>query len=404
MAYHSQSQNGVGCKNGPGAREHGRRPRRCTAHMKTLHPNSRSLALCLLLGTTSAGLLKTPDAKAKPSARPKAVAKANPAPGAPSTLRLKRHAFADVSMGILAAYTVMLPPGWSASGKVEWRPVGQVPFPQQIIEVTSPRQGRITLQPLSTFTYTESDLMGRQGVPAPQNIVQWLLEIAPKVDPNVRNVKLVRSSRDGKAEAWLKRMDTATGGGQGMQREIHSIVMEYDERSVRRREEVQITYVRFAPYVSNGLSSQTWSLAAGLSISAPVSTFAAQKPALINVARTLGPTPQWHTQSQAAIAEMSRQRAANNWEIIKARGRQISQLSDAQYEKYKRETRSSDAAQRARINGIYETDDFKDTNGNIVNLPMHYNHVFSDGKGNYVLSNNSRDKPGSSWKSIRPMK
>jgi hypothetical protein len=101
---------------------------------------------------------------------------------------------------------------------------------------------------------------------------------------------------------------------------------------------------------------------------------------------------------------MARQRTANNWEIIKARGRQINQLSDDQYDKYKRETASSDAAQRQRIQGIYETSDYKDANGDIVNLPMHYNNVFSDGKGNYVLSNNSQDRPSSGWKAIRPMK
>jgi len=101
---------------------------------------------------------------------------------------------------------------------------------------------------------------------------------------------------------------------------------------------------------------------------------------------------------------MSRRRTTNNWELIRARGRQISRVSDAQYSKYKRETSGSDAAQRKRINGLYETDDVRDTSGNIVNLPMHYQHVFSDGKGNYVLSNNSRDKPGAQWSSVRPMR
>jgi hypothetical protein len=79
-------------------------------------------------------------------------------------------------------------------------------------------------------------------------------------------------------------------------------------------------------------------------------------------------------------------------------------MSDTDYAKYKKDMSSGDAAQRTRINSIKETDDFRDTNGNIVNLPMHYNHVFSDGKGNYVLSNNSQDKPGTLWKPIRPMK
>jgi hypothetical protein len=64
---------------------------------------------------------------------------------------------------------------------------------------------------------------------------------------------------------------------------------------------------------------------------------------------------------------------------------------------------AGDKAQRQRVNSIYETDDFRDTNGQTVNLPMHYRHVFSDGNGNYVLSNSS-DRPTGNWSEIQPAK
>jgi hypothetical protein len=299
---------------------------------------------------------------------------------------------------------VLLPINWSAKGKIGWQPVGEVPFPQQMIEITSPQGGRISFEPPTTFSYMEGPGLPSQGVPPPANFPQWLAQAVAQTNPKISNVKLVSSRRDAKTEALGKKLDRATGGSGGMEREVHIIVMDYNEGKVRRRTELTVTYVRFAPYFSQNLNSQLWNISPLGSISAPVNQFAAQRQSLINVANTVRPTPQWHIQSQAVIAEMSRQRTANNWEIIKERGRQISQLSDADYAKYKKDMSGGDAAQRQRINSIYETDDFKDTNGNIVNLPMHYSHVFSDGKGNYVLSNNSQDKPGSQWKPIRPIK
>jgi len=257
---------------------------------------------------------------------------------------------------------------------------------------------------MTTFSYMEGPGMPSQGVPAPANLTQWLVQAVAQTNPKLSNVTLVKSSRDAKAEAFIKKIDSATGGGGGMESEIHVIVMDYNEGKIRRREEVSVTYTRFAPYNSPNFNSQLWSLTPNLSISAPVNLFAAHRASLLNVAGTLRATPQWHIKSQGVIAEMSRQRTANNWAIIKERGRQINQLSDADYAKYKKDMSGGDAAQRTRIKGIYETDDFKDTNGNIVNLPMHYHHVFSDGKGNYVLSNNSHDKPGELWTPIKPMK
>jgi len=114
--------------------------------MSTIHNHSRKFANVLLSGIVSAALLlsscsdgySAPKAPAKPGGKAQRASSKRP-----GLLRLKRHAFPDVTMGIPAAYTVLLPTNWPAQGKIEWRPVGEVPFPQQIIEITSPQQGRI---------------------------------------------------------------------------------------------------------------------------------------------------------------------------------------------------------------------------------------------------------------------
>ncbi len=323
----------------------------------------------------------------------------------PPVLRLKQHTFPDVTMGAPAAYTVLLPADWSASGQIEWQPVGEVPFPQVKVEIKSPQKGRIRFLPQVTFAYSEGTLVGRQGVAPPDDFPQWVAEAVARTNPKLGDVKLVRSSRDAKAEKFLDDAHRAVNGLGGMEREVHVIVLDYEEEGLRRREEANLTYVRYPPYRGiNGFNSQTWSVFNGGAVSAPSDQFEAQRLALLNVAGTLRATPEWHVNSQAVIAENSRRRVEDNWRIIRERGRQISKLSDEEYAKYKKETAAGDAQQRTRVNGIYETDDFKDTDGNTVNLPMHYRHVFSDGKGNYVLSNSSQDRPGDLWTPIEPLK
>ncbi|HEX8550201.1 MAG TPA: hypothetical protein VF681_01470 [Abditibacteriaceae bacterium] len=371
--------------------------------MRTTHKHARAFANVLLSAIVSPVFLISSCTNGQTA--PKPSGKATPtAAKRPSALRLKLHAFPDVTMGAPMAYTVMLPPKWSAKGKVEWQPVGEALFPQQIFEITSPQKGRISYEPPVTFSYMEASGMGSQGVPAPANFPEWLVQTVAKTNPKVRNVRLVSSRRDTKAEAFLKKIERDTGGSGGMEREVWTIVMDYNEGGIRRREEASVTYVRFAPYNSPNMNSQLWSISHSGSYSAPANQFATQRGLLVNVASTLRPTPQWFIQSQSVIAEMSRQRTAKNWEIIRQRGQKIDQLSDADYAKYKKSMSGSDNAHRQRINTINETDDFRDSNGDIVNLPMHYQHVFSDGKGNYVLSNSSQDKPGALWKPIRPMK
>ena len=371
--------------------------------MKAIRKRSKTVVRVLLAAIAPVSLVSLGgDAQSAP--KKKAGGKAKTVAKRAGALRLKVHSFPDVSMGAPSAYTVILPPQWQAQGKVEWQPVGNVPFPKQMFEITSPQKGQISFEPSITFSYMEGPGITAQGVPAPANFPEWLPQAIAATNKKVSDIKLVSSRRDAKAEAFTAELNRSSGGGSGMQTEIWILVMDYSEAKVRRRQETNVMYTRFEPYLSQNMNSQMWSIAPAFSISAPASQFAAQRPALLNVAGTVRATPQWHIASQSLISQMSRQQIAVNGEAIRERGRKIGLISDADYAKWKKDTSGGDDAQRQRINTINETDDFKDTTGTIVNLPMHYNHVFSDGKGNYVLSNNSGDKPGAQWEPIRPMK
>jgi hypothetical protein len=329
--------------------------------------------------------------------------------GAPAELRLKLHTFRDVTMGVVS-YSVVLPEGWTSSGQTEWSG-GELSYPQHNFEINSPAGGRIRFLPAITQTYTEvKPLPGMQpmpprGMPAPVDFPRWLVEIIPQTNPKVSNVMLIDSRRDQQTEERLAKQQRDAGiQDNGMRREAHVVTIEYDEQNVRRREDLSMLYVRYAPIDNQNIHSQMWSIFTTFIISAPREHFDATKPELYTIAGSLRPTPQWWTQSQAVLVELSRMRMENRIAAVRRRGEMINQMTDDDYARYKKSIAGSDAAQHDRINTIYETEDFRDSDGAIVNLPIHYQHVFSDGKGNFVLSNNSQSKPGELWNEIQPMK
>lgn len=56
---------------------------------------------------------------------------------------------------------------------------------------------------------------------------------------------------------------------------------------------------------------------------------------------------------------------------------------------------------------VLETEDYRDRNGETVRLSNHYNHVYSNGNGEYVFSNDPSDHPavalGQDWQAIAPV-
>lgn len=318
--------------------------------------------------------------------------------------RFKRNAFPDVTMGVAEAYTVLTPADWVCDGRVEWRNIGEVPFPQTLFTITSPRGGRVTYVPNLTFSYSRAPGMGQQGVPVPQQFDQWFVETLPKMNPKVSNVRMVDAQRQAKLEEMGVANDRATNANtQGMRREIWLLNFEYDLDGVRRREESIITFVAYAPFNGlNGFHTQTWGLFFTQFVSAPADLWEKEKPALYGAVGSVRPTLRWFTASQAVIAENSRQRSANIWKSIKDRGEQIKNMhvTKADESAYNSGL-NSDASHRQRMNTLNETDDYKDVDGSTVNLPIHGKYKFSDGQGNIVVTDRYV-KPGENYQEITP--
>lgn len=374
-----------------------------------MNPLSTLATTWLAVGVLSAPLA-THAESAQPGSKPGPTPPSTHAPvPAAANVRLKRHTFPDITMGGVTSHSVILPDGWTSSGKTEWS-TGNLPYPQNSFEIRSPDGGRIRFVPALHLGYTEmnpaNNLTGipPQGVPAPQDFPQWLAAAKQQTRPPVSNVTLIDSKRQTAIEAMHDRTQRETGAlDNGMIREAWLVTLEYDEAGSRRREEALMLYVRYAPILNQNIRSQQWSVFTTSVISAPRDEFDRLKGELSRVAGSVRPTPQWWTQSQALLAELQRIRTDARWNEIRRRGERINQMTDADYAKYKKSF-ANDSTQRDRINAIYETSDYRDSTGDIVNLPMHYKNVYSDGAGHYVLTNDTRDRPGESWNAIEPVK
>ena len=327
-------------------------------------------------------------------------------PATPTELHLRRHRLPDISLGVPAAYTAITPIDWRVEGQVEWRPdPAGTPFPQQTFKFTSPQDGRVQFQPAAYFSFMSAPGLGRRdGDPVPNDFPAWLVENLPRYNKSVGNVRLVSKNRNDKLEQMKADMDRQTGaiGNKDGRYEVWMITLEFDENGVRRREESTISFVSYPPFHGlNGFFTQSWALWFGPIVSAPVESFAQQKPMLYFAAGSVQPTLRWFTLEQQIIRENSQRRTAANWEAIRRRGEQINQMpvTPADQQAYD-SSLNSDKAQRDRVNTLNETNDYKDVDGSTVNLSIHGKYKFSNGTD--IVITDRYLKPGEGYQEINP--
>ena len=367
--------------------------------------------------------LRPPAAQAKPTPRAGAPRKAKPAAAAaPAELRMRRVEFRDINMANVVAYTMLVPEGWEPEGHVEWSN-DKTPYPQKKFTISGPDGARISFQPAMTFTYSEASAVAKQeaarlgirspipdqmGTPPPEDLGAWVVDTVTQHNQQVSNVELVSDKRDEAAEramAEQRRQLGAAANNGGQQWEVHAITIRYDMGGVPFLEEIHLSYAKLDPMPTRNMTIWNWMLFPIVAFRAPEAKFEQAKPLAYASAQSLRTVPQWFTQSQLLIMQATQRNHVIGMEEIRRRGQFYDQMSDADMAAWKKSVGpSSDAQQNDRINTIYEVDDFRDTDGTPVKLPIHYKNYYSDGKGNYVMTNSTLHEPGSDFTQIGPVK
>lgn len=330
-------------------------------------------------------------------------------PGGASLLNepLKRVVFRDLNMGGVVSHQMFIPLDWTHEGHIEWST--DTYYPQTKVKATGPDGSRVTLMPAMTFTYTEVNpvpgfpQIPPQGEPPPQQLGEWVVSVIRQNSPGVSNVRLISDQRDPQAEAQTAEINRQMRpDAQGETHQVHQITYSYDQNGKRFREQWLVSYYRMAPMVNENIRSITWALYPVVMITAPEATFEQARPRLMEIYGTFRHVPRWWVQMMELRSEIIAQRHRDVMDAIRRRGQMYDQMSDAQFRAYKEKTASEDRAQAQRIQSIYEVQDYRDRDGTLVELSIHPKHVFSDGRGNLILTNNYNDRPGSQWEEIRP--
>ncbi len=323
--------------------------------------------------------------------------------------KVKLAKFNDISMDGVLSHTMLIPEGWTSDGFIQWS--GEPDYmPEKTITVTGPDHAKLTFIPTMAFMYIVVNpvpgfpVTPPNGTPPPQNLGAWIAKtIAENPNGKLKNVKLVSDVRNQQFEAMMDQLDRESGGNlRDVRRTSHIVTVTYEQKGVKIREEINVNYALFPPSVNENLRSDMWTLQFLAGYSALDDKFDQVKPQLVAIQSTMRPVAKWWVQMFKVRGEIMRVRAEQRMEEIRRRGKMYDQMSDAEYAKYKESMKGSDQAQKDRVDTIYERQEYTDTDGSIVTLPIHYNHIFSDGNGNYVMTNNSLEKPSDLWTEIKP--
>ncbi len=323
-------------------------------------------------------------------------------------LRLKLVKFNDINMGV-PAYTMLIPPDWKATGHIEWGPA-ENPFPQTRVRVEGPDGSAIAYIPMLHMTHAVFKPVAGMpplpeiGVPPPQDVGDFIVQHMQQHSKGVSNVRLVESKRNEAAERALEEQARAGGfANRDIKPTIHTVTVAYDKNNRAMREQMVVSYARYADFDDMNSRSQSWSMGFFSIIAAPEDRFEATKATLYRISGTFRAIPNWWVQQFEARQLIQNQRHIDAMAEIKRRGEFYSSMSDMQYEGFKKQMASMDKAQKDRVDTIYERQDYRDVDGKSVNLTFHYKHVYSDGSGNYVLTNNSLYRPkDGNYKEIEP--
>lgn len=402
-----------------------------------MHAAVRACALRLLAVTLTLAL-------------PAAVARAQEnQPRQPGQVLLKQHVLSDKGMGGMKSHTVLAPEGWQVEGGGWWAgPNYFNVLPSQDIIVTAPDGRMVRIGPaLGARDYLPSPMaMHQLGVQRPAEGTvdggypilhmpadlnqwrQWLqMRALPQNSPQAKNIRVEKVVVVPEMTQVLQRQmaplrQMAAEQQQQLQM-MGMMVRNFMDTAVLsasatyemdgRKWEHLFLFGTLCIGSDNELGRQIWwTIEPNTSFRAPAGELEASMPLLMVIANSVRMTPEWEKMKNDHIARMNQitaKGAADRTRIIAESNREISRIIQDGYEQ---RSRTMDDTHRKVINTIREVDDFNDPErGGTVQLPHHYDHVYSNGKGDYLLTNDSLFNPNTDpvfkqdrWNTIEPVK
>ncbi|MEM9802762.1 MAG: hypothetical protein AAGA20_20720 [Planctomycetota bacterium] len=354
---------------------------------------------------------------------------------------LTKHTFKDSGTRGMESHTVLVPKGWDVEGGAFWAPKQYFALmPSQDIRVTSPEGVSVRVEPkmvakafqpppeLAAATPpTGASDKGFPVVPLPADVDAWKRwmesQVLPAELPKARGLR-VRDAAMVPELTWELRRRYAPykqaleqRNGMGTSRiTADSAVLSFEctyELDGVDLEEVRViafTYMHDdGPYTGR---STMWNVESAVSYRAPKGTLQENIALLKTIADSVRMTPQWarmRADLQAKHLKVSREVALRDMEASRKRSEIVSQsgqdLSDIIQAGYQKREAIRSSSQAKLIHAIQGTEEYTTPGSNtVVHLPYGYDHVYSNGRDEYLLTNDALFQPnvdsatnGSDW-------
>ncbi len=347
------------------------------------------------------------------------------------TLVLEPLQIRDRGLGNVHSHTLMVPEGWNFEGGVQWS-MNPDNFAQFTGALRGPSGEELTFgrsvtlkwstfngQPANDPVQFPDDMVLH---PLPNGYGQIAAEILlPRMRPGARDIEIVSAERLPQVEEQcrefygdtLKMLEQSVAqmrsNAAGMQTEADMMLVaerariRYRENGRTWEEEIHSTSLAqmYAMRSDMVMTESSFCIVTGVRAArAEAGQLDARLDTLASIAGTLRETPAW----SSAIAQMrleiaqararGRQAAFQQAQAAAARTASSSDISDMQMESWRRRQDSQDRMQKATVDSIHETQDFRHSDGSTWTFTNSYDRAFMNAGGQVVLTNDPSLNPG----------
>jgi hypothetical protein len=336
----------------------------------------------------------------------------------------KEHKLTDPGMNNMVATTFLIPEGWSAEGELKRMPPSVYSIPVVAdIKFTAPDGRQVHFFPSLAFDFDNSQpgqilqptLKGNLYMPVPQSPGTWLMEMARRnPDPEITNLKFVSEEEVPEVTQVLRqqnrqliqmvaennRMGAQTGLTSNFDTQGTKVVLTYDRDARSYEESLLIMWNYMVSAWQGQVTSGIWAIPAMFSLRGPVGTDYLNDPEMIAILGSVRINPAWQAEMNKYWAQLAQIQHKGNMDRLNAsaaahqkRMDTLNETSDILMSGWKSRNASQDRMQAKTIDAIHEQTPYKTPSGETVKLPSFYNNVYTDGKGRYILNNDSLYEP-----------
>jgi|GEM_PF-1149378 len=384
-------------------------------------------------------------------ARPANGGNAQPSAAGPGQVLMVEHRLKDPGSRNMESHVLLAPKGWTVSGGAWWANKSYFNvLPSRDIKVTSPEGVQVHLAPsiLAKDYIPPPDLnvpraregTADKGLPViylPESLEAWKQWIAtrgiPTSYPGATKVRVDNAVVVPELTAVLRKQiewrramleqqaqqDASVGLRTFIDAQVLAFECSYTHQG-QAWDELTIFGLSWEG-IEGRLTGRatTWSLNPVVVYRAPEGQLDAQLPLLVAIVNTCQVTPQWsrmRAELQAKLIGIAQKGAADANKAAMDRSRMLakysSDISDIIHKGYQERNAIRDETQRKVINSIRGTEDYVVPGGSTsVQLPNDYRSVYTNGNGEYLLTNDALYDPNTDpalnsqqWTGMQPQR